>query len=112
MSPCSTIDLCLKYRTEWEVSIRIIGSGNGEGDGEDSHEAVASVGGGVGEIEVADTSDVDSGNGGSGIRNSQEADFISALGAFRYRILYANVSYDHMVGWRTSSIRRESELVK
>ncbi|PWA80695.1 hydrolase-like protein family [Artemisia annua] len=44
--------------------------------------------------------------------DSQEADFISALGAFRYRILYANVSYDHMVGWRTSSIRRESELVK
>ncbi|KAI3742848.1 hypothetical protein L1987_60544 [Smallanthus sonchifolius] len=42
----------------------------------------------------------------------QEAYFISALGAFKYRILYANVSYDHMVGWRTSSIRRESELVK
>ncbi|PIN18828.1 putative alpha/beta hydrolase [Handroanthus impetiginosus] len=38
--------------------------------------------------------------------------FISALGAFRCRILYANVSYDHMVGWRTSSIRRETELVK
>ncbi|GKG57229.1 hypothetical protein Tco_0584655, partial [Tanacetum coccineum] len=28
----------------------IIGSGDGEGDGEDSHEAVASVGGGVGEL--------------------------------------------------------------
>ncbi|KAI3676608.1 hypothetical protein L1987_86219 [Smallanthus sonchifolius] len=42
----------------------------------------------------------------------QEAYFISALDAFKYRILYANVSYDHMVGWRTSSIRRESELVK
>ncbi|KAI8567806.1 hypothetical protein RHMOL_Rhmol02G0150300 [Rhododendron molle] len=38
--------------------------------------------------------------------------FISALGAFRCRILYANVSYDHMVGWRTSSIRRETELFK
>nr|XP_043621292.1 uncharacterized protein LOC122593020 [Erigeron canadensis] len=44
--------------------------------------------------------------------DSQEWDFISALGAFRYRILYANASYDHMVGRRTSSIRRESELVK
>ncbi|KAJ8541755.1 hypothetical protein K7X08_002571 [Anisodus acutangulus] len=38
--------------------------------------------------------------------------FISALGAFKSRILYANVSYDHMVGWRTSSIRRETELFK
>ncbi|KAK3019211.1 hypothetical protein RJ639_004865 [Escallonia herrerae] len=46
--------------------------------------------------------------------------FIAALGAFRCRILYANVSYDlsspkhypDMVGWRTSSVRRETELVK
>ncbi|KAL5716083.1 hypothetical protein ACHQM5_017818 [Ranunculus cassubicifolius] len=38
--------------------------------------------------------------------------FISSLGAFRCRTLYANVSYDHMVGWRTSSIRRETELVQ
>ncbi|KAL4204587.1 hypothetical protein AMTRI_Chr01g110640 [Amborella trichopoda] len=38
--------------------------------------------------------------------------FVSALRAFKCRILYANVSYDHMVGWRTSSIRRETELVK
>ncbi|XP_054779304.1 uncharacterized protein LOC129287156 [Prosopis cineraria] len=38
--------------------------------------------------------------------------FISALGSFRCRIVYANVSYDHMVGWRTSSIRRETELGK
>ncbi|GER51613.1 alpha/beta-Hydrolases superfamily protein [Striga asiatica] len=38
--------------------------------------------------------------------------FISSLGAFRCRVLYANVSYDHMVGWRTSSIRREKELCK
>lgn len=42
----------------------------------------------------------------------EEGDFLSALGAFRCRSLYANVSYDHMVGWRTSSIRRETELVK
>ncbi|KAF5783237.1 putative alpha/Beta hydrolase [Helianthus annuus] len=44
--------------------------------------------------------------------DAEESDFISALGAFKYRVLYANASYDHMVGRRTSSIRRESELVK
>ncbi|CAA3019955.1 Hypothetical predicted protein [Olea europaea subsp. europaea] len=42
----------------------------------------------------------------------EDGNFISALGTFRYRVLYANVSYDHMVGWRTSSVRREAELVK
>ncbi|MCE3215861.1 hypothetical protein HAX54_003810 [Datura stramonium] len=36
--------------------------------------------------------------------------FISALGAFKCRRLYANVSYDHTAGWRTSSIRRETQL--
>ncbi|KAJ6769952.1 hypothetical protein OIU79_020751 [Salix purpurea] len=41
----------------------------------------------------------------------EDGKFLSALGAFRCRVLYANVSYDHMVGWRTSSIRREMELV-
>ncbi|KAL6333479.1 hypothetical protein AAG906_028664 [Vitis piasezkii] len=44
--------------------------------------------------------------------NCEDGKFIAALGAFSCRILYANVSYDHMVGWRTSSIRRETELVK
>ncbi|CAI9109081.1 OLC1v1008822C1 [Oldenlandia corymbosa var. corymbosa] len=42
----------------------------------------------------------------------EDGKFISALGAFKCRIIYANVSFDHMVGWRTSSIRRETELVK
>ncbi|XP_057832484.1 uncharacterized protein LOC131043309 isoform X3 [Cryptomeria japonica] len=42
----------------------------------------------------------------------EDGKFISALAMFKSRILYANVSFDHMVGWRTSSIRRESELVK
>ncbi|KAJ4980763.1 hypothetical protein NE237_031600 [Protea cynaroides] len=42
----------------------------------------------------------------------EDGKFLSALAAFRCCIVYANVSYDHMVGWRTSSIRRESELVK
>ncbi|KAA3456869.1 DUF676 domain-containing protein [Gossypium australe] len=36
----------------------------------------------------------------------------SALRLFKRRVLYANVGYDHIVGWRTSSIRRESELPK
>ncbi|XP_024365990.1 uncharacterized protein [Physcomitrium patens] len=36
--------------------------------------------------------------------------FISALRAFKMRVAYANVDYDQMVGWRTSSIRRETEL--
>lgn len=42
----------------------------------------------------------------------EDGNFLSALGSFRSRILYANVSYDHMVGWRTSSIRRETEIFK
>ncbi|KAB1202501.1 hypothetical protein CJ030_MR8G018306 [Morella rubra] len=40
----------------------------------------------------------------------EDGKFISSLGAFEHRIVYANVSYDQLVGWRTSSIRRESEL--
>ncbi|RWR96339.1 putative lipase isoform X1 [Cinnamomum micranthum f. kanehirae] len=46
----------------------------------------------------------------------EDGNFVSALATFKCRILYANVSYDriqlHMVGWRTSSIRRERELPK
>ncbi|KAJ4952706.1 hypothetical protein NE237_029538 [Protea cynaroides] len=38
--------------------------------------------------------------------------FMSALRAFKRRVIYSNVGYDHMVGWRTSSIRRTSELPK
>ncbi|KAH8953804.1 hypothetical protein BDL97_08G045600 [Sphagnum fallax] len=41
-----------------------------------------------------------------------EGPFISALRSFKSRVVYANVNYDYMVGWRTSSIRRESELSK
>ncbi|KAJ8479659.1 hypothetical protein OPV22_023386 [Ensete ventricosum] len=44
--------------------------------------------------------------------DSEDLKFLSSLAAFRIRILYANVSYDHLVGWRTSSIRREDELAK
>ncbi|KAJ0985001.1 hypothetical protein J5N97_003357 [Dioscorea zingiberensis] len=38
--------------------------------------------------------------------------FISALGSFRRCVAYANANFDHMVGWRTSSIRRQHELPK
>lgn len=43
-------------------------------------------------------------------QDCEDLQFLSALGCFKYRACYANVSYDHMVGWRTSSIRRETEL--
>ncbi|KAI5070038.1 hypothetical protein GOP47_0014381 [Adiantum capillus-veneris] len=42
----------------------------------------------------------------------EDLHFLSALGSFKFRSCYSNVSYDYMVGWRTSSIRRETELPK
>ncbi|XP_034898508.1 lipid droplet phospholipase 1 [Populus alba] len=38
--------------------------------------------------------------------------FMSALCIFKCRVAYSNVGYDHIVGWRTSSIRRNYELPK
>ncbi|KAI5670290.1 hypothetical protein M9H77_10654 [Catharanthus roseus] len=38
--------------------------------------------------------------------------FMSALRSFKRRVAYSNVGYDHIVGWRTSSIRRNNELPK
>ncbi|KAK4415262.1 putative lipase ROG1 [Sesamum alatum] len=38
--------------------------------------------------------------------------FMSALRSFKRRVAYANANYDHVVGWRTSSIRRQNELPK
>ncbi|XP_011022360.1 PREDICTED: putative lipase YOR059C [Populus euphratica] len=38
--------------------------------------------------------------------------FMSALRIFKRRVAYSNVCYDHIVGWRTSSIRRTIELPK
>ncbi|KAL6911691.1 hypothetical protein ACP4OV_000496 [Aristida adscensionis] len=38
--------------------------------------------------------------------------FMSALQAFKRRVAYSNAVHDHIVGWRTSSIRRDSELPK
>ncbi|CAM6028068.1 unnamed protein product [Sphagnum balticum] len=42
--------------------------------------------------------------------NCTDGPFISALQAFESRVTYANLNFDLVVGWRTSSIRRESEL--
>lgn len=39
----------------------------------------------------------------------KDGQFTSSLGAFKRRVAYANVINDHMVGWRTSSIRFKSE---
>ncbi|XP_021823435.1 putative lipase YOR059C [Prunus avium] len=46
------------------------------------------------------------------IEDYDECYFMSALRSFRRRVVYSNVGYDHIVGWRTSSIRRNSELPK
>lgn len=44
------------------------------------------------------------------IEDDGENYFMSALCTFKRRVAYSNVGYDHIVGWRTSSIRRDSEL--
>ncbi|KAJ6808236.1 putative lipase [Iris pallida] len=46
------------------------------------------------------------------VEDCGELHFMSALKAFKRRVAYSNVGYDHIVGWRTSSIRRNSELPK
>ncbi|KAJ0788488.1 putative alpha/Beta hydrolase, lipase [Helianthus annuus] len=46
------------------------------------------------------------------VNDSKDIKFISALGSFKRRVAYANANYDHMVGWETSSIRRQHELPK
>ncbi|KAK1421379.1 hypothetical protein QVD17_23671 [Tagetes erecta] len=38
--------------------------------------------------------------------------FMSALRSFHRRVAYSNAGCDHIVGWRTSSIRRNEELPK
>ncbi|XP_057807084.1 uncharacterized protein LOC131021813 isoform X1 [Salvia miltiorrhiza] len=46
------------------------------------------------------------------VNDSADLHFISALRSFNHRVVYANANYDHVVGWRTSSIRRQNELPK
>ncbi|KAH1124909.1 hypothetical protein GYH30_014515 [Glycine max] len=46
------------------------------------------------------------------VRDSEDIKFLSALRSFKHRVAYANVRYDQLVGWSTSSIRRRKELPK
>lgn len=46
------------------------------------------------------------------VYDSDDLKFMSALCAFKRRVAYANANSDYMVGWRTSSIRRQRELPK
>ncbi|XP_015877693.1 lipid droplet phospholipase 1 [Ziziphus jujuba] len=46
------------------------------------------------------------------IEDQDDCYFMSALRTFKRRVAYSNVGYDHIVGWRTSSIRRDNELPK
>ncbi|CAN4095102.1 unnamed protein product [Withania somnifera] len=46
------------------------------------------------------------------VEDDGELPFLSALRSFKHRVAYSNVGYDHIVGWRTSSIRRNNELPK
>ncbi|XP_015073708.1 putative lipase YDL109C [Solanum pennellii] len=44
--------------------------------------------------------------------DSEDLPFISALQSFKRRVAYANTSFDYLVGWSTSSLRRRSDLPK
>ncbi|CAK7347357.1 unnamed protein product [Dovyalis caffra] len=44
--------------------------------------------------------------------DSENLKFISALESFKRCVAYANASFDHIVGWSTSSLRRRNELPK
>ncbi|KAM7278162.1 hypothetical protein ACFE04_005296 [Oxalis oulophora] len=44
--------------------------------------------------------------------DSEDLKFISALQSFKRRVTYANIRFDPVVGWSTSSIRRRNELPK
>uniref|UniRef100_A0ACD5ZFW4 Uncharacterized protein n=1 Tax=Avena sativa TaxID=4498 RepID=A0ACD5ZFW4_AVESA len=44
------------------------------------------------------------------VEDCDDGKFMSALRSFKRRVVYANITYDHIVGWKTSSIRRQHEL--
>ncbi|PKI46950.1 hypothetical protein CRG98_032649 [Punica granatum] len=46
------------------------------------------------------------------VQDTDNLKFISALQSFKCRVAYANASFDHLVGWSTSSLRRRHELPK
>ncbi|CAN1808298.1 Putative lipase ROG1, partial [Linum perenne] len=46
------------------------------------------------------------------VNDCDDLKFISALRSFKRRVVYANANFDYMVGWGTSSIKRQDELPK
>ncbi|XWS25454.1 hypothetical protein CRYUN_Cryun27aG0069700 [Craigia yunnanensis] len=46
------------------------------------------------------------------VSDCEDLKFMSSLQCFRRRVVYANASFDHIVGWSTSSLRRRNELPK
>ncbi|KAK9097084.1 hypothetical protein Sjap_022581 [Stephania japonica] len=46
------------------------------------------------------------------VNDTGNLQFLSALQSFRRRVAYSNVRFDALVGWKTSSIRRQHELPK
>ncbi|XP_058081738.1 putative lipase ROG1 isoform X2 [Magnolia sinica] len=46
------------------------------------------------------------------VNDNGDLQFMSALQSFRRRVAYSNSCFDHIVGWKTSSIRRQHELPK
>ncbi|KAL1819971.1 hypothetical protein ACET3Z_014840 [Daucus carota] len=46
------------------------------------------------------------------VEDHEDCYFMSGLRSFKRRVAYSNVGYDHIVGWRTASIRRAVELPK
>ncbi|KAG9147170.1 hypothetical protein Leryth_005400 [Lithospermum erythrorhizon] len=44
--------------------------------------------------------------------DTEDLKFLSALRSFKRRVAYANACFDNIVGWSTSSLRRQSELPK
>ncbi|KAL9238032.1 hypothetical protein vseg_012511 [Gypsophila vaccaria] len=46
------------------------------------------------------------------VNDWEDLPFMSSLQSFKRRVAYANVQFDKLVGWCTSSLRRKSELPK
>ncbi|OAY23118.2 putative lipase ROG1 [Manihot esculenta] len=46
------------------------------------------------------------------VRDCEDLKFMSALQSFKRHVAYANIRFDNLVGWSTSSLRRQNELPK
>ncbi|XP_021687385.2 lipid droplet phospholipase 1 isoform X2 [Hevea brasiliensis] len=46
------------------------------------------------------------------VSDSEDLKFMSALQSFERHVAYANIRFDNLVGWSTSSLRRQNELPK